>query len=184
MTDVESKLKDFEEKGLCGKAQFIRRLGPSFLARAKHNFMVCNLLWEMGSNEEAKKIVKLPSEFTAFDWVVITGYYVMYHSALAALASVGYKSDNHTATIIALEVYFVRKNLLGKEFLDKLKQARELEEEYIQKLRRARRQRETAQYGVTEETEKNAAEKLLKDAGEFVNRMERLIDGLKETRYE
>jgi len=44
------------------------------------------------------------------------------------------------------------------------------------KLRRARRQRETAQYVVTEETGKNAAEKLLKDAQQFVNRMQRLIE--------
>lgn len=102
----------------------------------------------------------------------------MYHSALAALASVGYKSDNHTATIFALEVFFVRKNLLEKEFLEKLKQARELEEEYVQKLRRARKQRETAQYGVTEETGKDTAEKLLKCAREFVNRMERLIENI------
>jgi uncharacterized protein (UPF0332 family) len=65
---------------------------------------------------------------------------------------------------------------LEREFLDKLKQARELEEEYIMKLRRARRQRETAQYVVTEETGKDAAEKLLQDAQRFVNRMERLIE--------
>jgi len=80
--------------------------------------------------------------------------------------------------LIALDVYFVRKNLLEQEFLDKLKQARELEEEYVKKLRRARRQRETAQYGVTEETGRDAAEKLLKDAGEFVNRMEKLIESI------
>ncbi len=178
MIDIKRKLKELEDKGLCGKTAFIKRLAPNFMEKTRHNLLLCAAIHDLSSNEDAKKVLKVPQNFSAFDWVVITAYYAMYHSALAALASIGYKSDNHTATIIVLEVYFVRKNLLEKEFLDKLKQARKLEEEYIQKLRRARRQRETAQYGVTEETGKDAAEKLLKDARGFVNRMERLIDEL------
>ena len=164
MIDVEKRLRQFEEKELCGKAPFIRRLCQSYLAKAYHNFMVSSILLKLGDNEEANKALNIPRDFSAFDWIVITAYYAMYHSALAALASICYKSDKHTATIIAIEVFFVKKNLLEKEFLDKLKQARELEEEYVQKLRHARRQRETAQYGVTEETGKDAAEKLLRMA--------------------
>ena len=180
MIDIEQKLKEFEDKGLCGKAPFIRRLSSNYLAKAYHNFTVSSLLWVAGNTNEAKKALKLSADFSAFDWVVITAYYAMYHSALAALASIGYKSDNHTATIIALEVFFVRKDLLEKEFLNKLKQARKLEAEYIQKLRQARKQRETAQYGVTEETGKDAAEKLLKDAKQFTNRIERLVNEIEK----
>ncbi|MEW6528339.1 MAG: HEPN domain-containing protein [Candidatus Micrarchaeota archaeon] len=178
MIDVEKRLKEFEEKELCGKASFIRRLSLNYLTKADHNFMVSSILLKLGNSDEAKKALNIPKDFSAFDWIVITAYYAMYHSALAALASIGYKSDNHTATIIALEVFFVKKNLLEKEFLDKLKQARELEEEYVQKLRHARRQREAAQYEVTEETGKDAAEKLLKDARNFVNRIEKLVKDL------
>lgn len=176
MINVESRLKAFENKGLCGKSPFIKRLASNFMERARHNLLLCNAIRVLSSGGEVKRMLRLPEDFSAFDWVVITAYYAMYHSALAALASVSYKSDNHTATIVALEVFFVRRELLEREFLDKLKQARELEEEYILKLRRARRQRETAQYVVTEETGKDAAEKLLKAAQEFVNRMERLIE--------
>lgn len=178
MIDAEKRLKGFEQRELCGKAPFIRRLSPSYLAKADHNFMVSSILLKLVDNDDAKMVLNIPRDFSAFDWIVITAYYAMYHSALAALASIGYKSDNHTATIIALEVFFVKKNILEKEFLDKLKQARELEEEYVQKLRHARRQRETAQYGVTEETGKDAAEKLLKDARKFVDRMENLVKAL------
>ena len=175
MADAEKRLTEFEEKGLCGKASFIRRLSSSYLAKATHNLMVSSILLKLGQNNGAKKALNIPGDFSAFDWIVITAYYAMYHSALAALASIGYKSDNHTATVIAIETFFVRKNLLEKEFLDKLKQARALEEEYVQKLRHAKRQRETAQYAVTEETGKDAAEKLLKDARNFVGRMEKLV---------
>ncbi len=175
MLDAEKKLGEFESKELCGKAPFIRRLCSSYMLKADHNFMVSSILLKLGDSEEAKRVLNIPGDFSAFDWIVITSYYAMYHSALAALASIGYKSDNHTATIIALDVFFVGQNLLEKEFLVKLKQAMELEEEYVQKLRYARRQRETAQYGVTEETGRNAAEKLLKDARSFVSRIGKLI---------
>ena len=175
MNDVEKRLKEFEEKELCGKAHFIRRLSPNYLAKADHNFMVSSILLKLGDNNEAKKVLNIPEDFSASDWIAIAAYYAMYHSALAVLASIGYKSDNHTATIIALEAFFVKKNLLEREFIDKLKQVKELEEEYVQKLRHAKRQRETAQYGVTEETGKDAAEKLLKDARGFVDRMEKLV---------
>lgn len=176
MIDAEVRLRAFEVKGLCGSSPFIVRLRDSFMEKARHNLQVCNAIRVLSSEEDAKTALRLPKDFSAFDWVVVTAYYAMYHSALAALASVGYKSDNHTATIVALEIFFVRKKLLEPEFLDKLKQARELEEEYVRKLRQARRQRETAQYVVTEETGKDAAEKLLGDAQLFVNRIERLIE--------
>ena len=100
-------------------------LGEGHIKKADHNLIVMTDLQKLGHE----------------DWVAIAAYYAMYHSALAALASIGYKSDNHTATITALEVFFVKKNLLEKKFLEKFKQARDFEEEYVQKLRHARRQR-------------------------------------------
>ena len=108
----------------------------------------------------------------------MTAYYSMYHAALAALASIGYKSSLHTAKIIALEVHFVKKKLLEKEYLEKLIQAHEFEGEYIEKLRYARKQRETAQYSVTDETGREVAERLVKDAQKFVNRIEKLLESL------
>ena len=75
-------------------------------------------------------------------------------------------------------MHFVKKKLLEKEFLEKLKQAREFEEEYVQKFRYARKQRETAQYSVTDETGREVAERLVKDAQKFVNRIEKLLEDL------
>jgi len=143
------------------------------MEKARHNLTLSKTIEKLSNEENAKKALRLPDDFYAFDWVIITAYYAMYHSALAALASIDFKSDNHTATMFALEVFFVHRELLEPEFLEKLKQAGALEAEYI---RRARRQRETAQYAVTEETGKEAAERLLEDTPQFINRMERLIE--------
>lgn len=179
--DLEKTLKKFEQKDLCGKTPFINRLVPHFMEKARHNILFSSAVLDLSNKEDAKKVLNLPETFTAFDWVVVTAYYAMYHAALAALASISYKSSLHTATIIAIEVYFVKKKLLEKEFLEKLKQAREFEEEYVQKFRYARRQRETAQYSVTDETGKEVAERLVKDAQKFVNRIEKLLEDLESS---
>ena len=42
-------------------------------------------------------------------------------------------------------------------------------------------QRETAQYNVSEETGKEASARVLKDAQEFVNRIDKLITDLKNS---
>ena len=89
MIDVEKRLRQFEEKELCGKAPFIRRLCQSYLAKAYHNFMVSSILLKLGDNEEAKKALNIPRDFSAFDWIVITAYYAMYHSAMALLYKLG-----------------------------------------------------------------------------------------------
>ena len=130
MINIENRLKAFENKGLCGKSQFINRLVPNFMEKARHNLTLSKTIEKLSNEENAKKALRLPDDFYAFDWVIITAYYAMYHSALAALASIDYKSDNHTATMFALEVFFVHKELLEPEFLEKLKQAEALEAEY------------------------------------------------------
>jgi len=178
MTDFGKRLREFERMGLCGKSPFTKRLAQSYLAKADHNLMVGSVMSELADNDGAKKELKVPADFSAFDWVAVSAYYAMYHSALAALSTIGYKSSNHTATMVALEVFFVEKRLLESGFVYKLRHARELEEAYIQKLQYARKQRETAQYGVTEETGKDAAKALLKDARSFVDRMDVLVDEL------
>jgi len=178
MIEAKERLREFEARGLCGKAAFVRNIAPNYLAKAAHNLMVCTILSEFSNNEEAKKLLKIPAGFSAFDWAIVTAYYAMYHGAQAALATISYKSDSHASTVLALEVFFVQQDLLEEKFLGKLKAARELEEKYVRSLRSARKQRETAQYSVSEETGREAAEKLLKDAREFVGRMEKLVADL------
>ena len=53
MTDAERRLKQFEDKELCGKAPFIRRLGQSYLAKADRNIMVSSILLKLGNHDKA-----------------------------------------------------------------------------------------------------------------------------------
>lgn len=82
------------------------------------------------------------------DWVVVSGYYGMYHSALALLALKGWKSRDHDATIGMLQYLYVYRG--GKlTFADvmKLEKAKTLRDQ-VEKLARAKRMRKTASYGV------------------------------------
>src|SRR3989338_7017557 len=89
--------------------------------------------------------------------VVITGYYAMYSAALALIAKIGYKSRNHSATIILLEEFFIKNKLMSAEDLNLLKNAI-IQKAEIEQLSDARHKREIAQYSVTKQTTKEIAE--------------------------
>ncbi|MFQ5891708.1 MAG: HEPN domain-containing protein [Candidatus Methanofastidiosia archaeon] len=104
-----------------------------------------NVIYNLSESKDAKSLLKIDPDFSVYDWVIISGYYSMYHAVLACLARFGYKSDNHTATMFALEYFFVNKGLLEKEYLEMLKKVRNLEKQYIKMVWRVKERRETAQ---------------------------------------
>jgi len=69
---MEQRLREFEAKGLCGKTPFMKRLVPNFMEKARHNLLFCNAVYGLSNNAEAKKLLRLKEDFSAFDWVVIT----------------------------------------------------------------------------------------------------------------
>jgi len=102
----------------------------------------------------------------------------MYMAALATLAKIGYRSKNHTATVLALETFFVKKKLLEARYLEMLEKAR-LQKEQVEQLKLARERREIAQYSVTKETTRRMAEKTKDDSYKFVEKMEELVEAIK-----
>jgi len=82
------------------------------------------------------------------DWTVVSGYYGMYHSAMALLALKGWKSEDHDATIKMLEyLYVFQEGKLTLADVRKLEKARSLHER-VGQLAAAKRARKTASYGV------------------------------------
>lgn len=64
----------------------------------------------------------------------------MYMAALGALTRVGYRSKNHSTTVVALETLFVKKRLLEPKYLKMLERA-QLEKEQIEQLKLAKERR-------------------------------------------
>ena len=157
------------------KDKGIKELAPKFLEKARNNLVAMNSLFDLNNNPHARKLLRIKENHEFYEWVVITGYYAMYTAAISLLAKISYRSKNHTATLCALEEFFVKKKILDEGTLILLKSAMFHKEE-IEKLSDARHKREIAQYSITKQTTKSIAEKIKKDAYSFVDKCERIIN--------
>lgn len=165
----------FEEKGLLEKTPFIGRLSPGYMEKARYNLTTMSILSRIDSDKGARETLNVPEWYSSSQWVVITGYYAMYMAALSSLARINYRSKNHTATVVAMESFFVKKELLEEKYLDMLENV-QLEKERIAQLEIARERREIAQYSITKDTTRELAMKTRDDAYDFVNRIDVLLD--------
>ncbi len=172
---LEKKLKKYEEKAQFQRTMRIRRFSGNFLEKARHNLVTTKALWALSENEKVKEEMGISSDYEGYDWIIVSSYYSMYHAALSAIASIGFKSNNHMATIYLLHYHFVLKGKLEKKYVDYLEKARTLEEKYISMIKRAKRTRETAQYSVEESFGRKEAENMIRMATEFVNRIDEML---------
>ena len=173
----------FIQKGLLTKTPFMQKLAPRFIEKAKNNLITLSILFELHNNKEVRDSLNIPEDYDSSEWVAVCAYYAMYMAASAALAKISYKSKNHTASVMALETFFVKKQLLEENYIKMIEKA-QLEKQYVDNLNLARDRREIAQYSVTKETTRRIAEEIKEDAYTFVGRMEKLIDGLERHDYE
>ena len=173
---LKKKIEAYLQKEQLLKNQEHTKLEKPFVAKARKNFTVANLMFNISEQEELKKVLTLASGFETYDWVIIVSYYSMYVSALAALARLGLKSKSHAATIVVLEYYYVheQKNLEVKH-IEQLTKAYVLSEDLISKLIQTKTRRETAQYDATPAISRENALSALSDAEEFITKIEEIF---------
>lgn len=162
------------KQGQLSKDNSYKNLANKFLQKARQNLVTMSILSELNDNKQARELLKIPKDYDSNEWIVISGYYAMYTAAISLLAKIGYRSKNHTATLCVLEEFFVKKRILDQDTLTLLKSAMFHKEE-VEKLSDARHKREIAQYSITKQTTKSIAEKIKKDAYDFVNKCEEII---------
>jgi uncharacterized protein (UPF0332 family) len=152
-----------------------------YLDKSRHNLETANLLLKLSENNEAKKTMNLREDYYAYDWVISASYYAMFHAATAALGNLGLRARTHECLIEVLEYLFVHKRkLLETEMVEKIIHLKSLEKRYIDRMWSIKSRRNIAHYKAEESISRSDAQKSLKDAYEFVGRMEELIDDLKE----
>ncbi len=174
---LKRKISNYLRKEQLLKKQEYRKLEKPFLAKARKNYTIANLMFKISEQNDFKKALALPESFEAYEWVVIVSYYSMYTSALAALAKVGFKSKSHAATIAVLEQHYVRKDKLEAKHVDTLSKAYTLSENLITKLVKNKTRRETAQYDATPAISRETAKTALADADEFITKVEEVLGG-------
>lgn len=133
--------------------------------KAEHNLIVMTDLDKLGHS----------------DWVVVSAYYSMYHSATSILSKIGLDSKDHATTAAVLEYFFgrrIEKSLL--ERFNELKEKKEeteiirIEEKYIDYLWKTKKAREKTQYGINiTYTESNP---IMNNAREFTTKVKLLLE--------
>jgi len=63
-----------------------------------------------------------------YKWSTVQAYYSMFHSARALLYSKGYREKSHSALLEALMPLFVRTGLLERDYIDDLRDAKDMRE--------------------------------------------------------
>lgn len=174
---LKNRLDGYKRKGLFRKNDRGKDLASRYLEKARNNLVGAQIDFKISSDDKIQKVLEI-SNFTEYDWVIIKGYYAMYHATLSCLAKLGFKSENHNATALALEVYFVHAGKLEEKYIKILKKTK-LEKDYVEKLREAKQERVIAQYNVSVDVEKRVAKWVLETAKEFVDRLEKLFEEIK-----
>lgn len=144
-------------------------LSDGHIKKADHNLIVMTDLSKLGHE----------------DWVAISAYYAMYHSASALLAKIGLESKEHAATVAVLEYFFLEQ--LSKDMIEKFNELKErkdkieaitINEKYIDYLWKIKRARETAQYGISINYRETDA--VMKNAREFASKIKLATNELDE----
>lgn len=171
----KDRVEDWKKRDLLIQKLEIKAEKTDFLNKAKHNLRVALALLQISENKEVKKLTGEKENFQCYDWVINASYYSMYQSALGLLAKIGYKSEDHNATIDALYYFFVLEGFLEDYYVKELILAKKLEEEYIQELVKAKQERKTSQYSSLITISKEKAHELVEIAKKFVNRLSEII---------
>ncbi|MEK6969212.1 MAG: HEPN domain-containing protein [Nanoarchaeota archaeon] len=153
-----------------------KKFSESYLNKSLHNLELAGLLDLISRKDDTKKAIGIPLTKQYFDWIIVTSYYAMYLAATSALAKLGVKSTTHGSTIIALEYrYCVKKNLLERKYIEMIEEAN-FGKEDIQKIDNALRGRINVQYTISTKYGDNEAKRILKDAKEFVNKINEILN--------
>lgn len=172
---LKKKIDGYLRKAQLRKSPDCRKLVNLFVAKARKNSTVANLLFAISEKGKLQNTLALASGFEMYDWVIAVSYYAMYLSALAALAARGFKSRSHAATICALEYFYVHGGKLAAKHLDRFTHARTLSAALLQKLQQTKTRRETAQYEAAPAISRASATGALADAEAFISRVEEIL---------
>ena len=156
----------------------LKKTNPDYkknISKAVSNLELANFLLE---EHDFSIKEKLPNR-KYYDWCITIYYYSIYHTSLALLAKLGYKSNSHLATLAAITLFYYHKdNVLKKEDIDFLLEKINLEEKEIDFVIESKDLRERACYGVDESFNISIAKMLQKQTADFVNKIKELLGGV------
>lgn len=179
---LKSKIDGYLKDGDIYEDKNFPALVPYYMDKARHNLLIAKLIFNISNDTRLNKILSLSDDFHAFDWVIITSYYAMFHMSTALLGTIAIRTRTHESLINALEYQFVhKKNLLESDFIKKISEAKKLEEQYVNRMWIAKAKRITAHYKAEKEISKKDAYKTIRDSTIFVDRLQEILLQLRKS---
>lgn len=181
---LEEKIERYKRLGIARFDKTQTSFVYLYRGKARHNLEITNFLYKATVDSKGAR--------RYYDWVIISGYYAMFHAALAALSAITLKitgavteegpvGGSHQTVIDAFEYYFYyvpKKTKIEEEHLRILKIAAEIEADYVDYIKDAKSARTTAQYEVTADIQERDAKFIVENAPKFIDRVESLLDEL------
>ena len=153
---LEKELNFFLSKKMIKVIKPNKELADSHLIKARHNIEFFKL------NKEHKKFN---------DWLIVTLYYALYHSALALITNKNYSSKNHYATILILiKEYSITKD--EAELLNELSISKEDAELYTN----LKQDRHDASYSTNIKFTQKTIEDYESRVLDFINKAESILE--------
>ena len=129
------------------------------------NNTLCNAYIEKAKS--ALNMLDSAIEKDEIDWIATTAYYSRYFVLYALLQKCGIKSEIHDCTISLMHFLFVEENIVDEQLYAELLLAKDL--------------RVDTQYYVTEQIDKEKLKVDSETAGNFVLKIEEVIENIDET---
>ncbi|MEK7224354.1 MAG: HEPN domain-containing protein [Bacteroidota bacterium] len=126
------------------------------------NNNLCNAYIEKAKS--ALNMLDSAIEKEEIDWIATTAYYSRYFALYALLQKCGIKSEIHDCTISLMRFLFVEEKIIGEQLYNELLLSKDL--------------RVDTQYYVTEQIDKVKLKTDSAEAGNFVLKMEEIIENI------
>ncbi|MAF35990.1 hypothetical protein CL622_02630 [archaeon] len=147
-------------------------------SKAEYNLRVARLNFNLNTHKsyikKLEQTEEIDSDFNTFEWVIIMGYYAMFHAVNALLRKIGVKVGKqytHEITTNLLLHYFYYTKIIEDELLKIYQNAEEKATEFVVSYMFAKEERKKYQYEVSLTIQKKDTEKILHDATNFVSRL-------------
>jgi len=157
--DLDKSYRDYIDRRIIQKVPPSTNLVKAHIEKSDHNLEFSYFLF---------------TQDKFLDWIVVGLYYAVYHASLALLASKGFSSKDHTATLCFLIKHyseFSEEDI--KLYYDLL-----ITQEEIQFYTTLKRERQKASYSTAKAFDEETVKELREKAIGFINKVKTILESL------
>jgi uncharacterized protein (UPF0332 family) len=175
------KIEEGKRNGTFVEREKEKELADLHMRKAEKDMASARIERLVIKDKELRKhpIVK---EYDSWDWAITKSYYAMYHSILSLLAKLGIRTKTHFISLVAFELFFVKKKIVDEKYLDafsRVKESAKVPDRYLNEIKEVRQKRFAANYDVEVSIQEKEADHCLELAEDFIKEMRRVFAEMK-----